>query len=217
MKKIKVIALIAFLLLGVIAAFLYVKETGSFPSMEEVQVYLESLNPFLFFASMAILPAFGVPVSPFLVVAGAVYPLGLAIVGSVGALSLNMFLTWLVSGYWLRPFCERGLRRLGFDVPTLKTGEFVKVAIMLRLAPGIPFALQNYLLGVARMPLVWYLAVSVPIAAAIDIGIIVFGDALLSGDWVMIMGAICLIILMSFLVHSVRERMKKKSEGLELG
>lgn len=217
MNKRKLQIIIGCVVLFAVSAFLVIQIRSGLIDLEALQQYLEALDPVWFFGAMVILPAFGVPVSPFLVAAGAIYSLEVAIFGCVTALSLNMTLSWFVSGYCLRPFCERLLARFGQQVPRLTRANSIRIAILLRLTPGFPFVLQNYLLGVARMPLLWYLLVSIPIAGMIDVGIILFGDALLEGNVAMIGGAVFLILLMTFLIRSVRERMKGSVTNFEVG
>ena len=148
-----------------------------------------AMGPLAFFAGLAILPLFGVPVSPFLIAASA-FGATVAVLGCVVALSINMALGWLIAGRLFRPFFERLVARFGYAPPQLSPGSMVSAALLLRITPGIPFPLQNYLLGLARMPFGRYMAVSVPTNAAVACVIVLAGDAILKGN-----GALALLAL----------------------
>ncbi len=87
----------------------------------------------------------------------------------------------------------------------------ITVAAMLRITPGTPFPLQNYLLGLARMPFGWYMAVSLPLNLSIAFSIVWFGDALIKGNAMMILLAFSVIIAVILAVRQLRARLKRKS------
>lgn len=179
--------------------------------------WIACFGPVTFFAAMAILPSLWAPVSPFLLLAGALYDMPLALLGSGLALSSNMAISWLVAGKWFRPLFERLVHRFGYTVPEITKETMVTVAALLRITPGIPFPLQNYLLGLARMPFGWYLAVSLPLNLSIAFSIVWFGDVLLKGNATMILLALSAIIALSLAVHQFRARLKRKSLDPEAG
>lgn len=179
--------------------------------------WIAGFGPVTFFVAMAILPSLWAPVSPFLILAGAIYDMPLALLGSGLALSSNMAISWLVAGKWFRPLFERLVHRFGYTVPEMTEETMVTVAALLRITPGMPFPLQNYLLGLARMPFGWYMAVSLPLNLSIAFSIVWFGDALLKGNATMILSALSAIIALSFAVHQLRARLKRKSLDPEAG
>ena len=179
--------------------------------------WIADFGPVPFFTAMAILPSLWAPVSPFLILAGALYDMPLALLGSGLALSSNMAISWLVAGKWFRPLFERLVHRFGYTVPELTKETMVTVAALLRITPGMPFPLQNYLLGLARMPFAWYMAVSVPLNLSIAFSIVWFGDALLKGNATMILLALSVIIALSLAVRQLRVRLKRKSLDQKAG
>ncbi len=162
-----------------------------------------------FFVAMAILPSFWMPVSPFLLFAGAVYSLPVAIIGCASSLSVNMALSWAIAGKWFRPFFERLAHRFGYSIPDLQRRDMLQVAILLRLTPGMPFPMQNYLLGLAGMPFGWYMIVSVPLNLIIGISIVIFGEAIIKGNVTLILLAICLFLVISLSIRVVRNRLSR--------
>ncbi|HCR31160.1 MAG TPA: hypothetical protein DIV79_14200 [Opitutae bacterium] len=179
--------------------------------------WVASFGPVPFFAAMAIFPSLWAPVSPFLILAGALYDMPVALLGSGLALSTNMAISWLVAGKWFRPPFERLVHRFGYTVPEMTKETMVTVAALLRITPGMPFPLQNYLLGLARMPFGWYMAVSVPLNLSIAFSIVWFGDALLKGNATMILLALSVIIALSLAVRQLRARLKRKSLDPKIG
>jgi len=179
--------------------------------------WIAGFGPVPFFLAMSILPSLWAPVSPFFILAGALYDMPVALLGSGLALSFNMALSWLVAGRWFRPPFERLVQRFGYTVPEINKETMVTVAVLMRITPGMPFPLQNYLLGLARMPFAWYMAVSVPLNLSIAFSIVWFGSALLKGNATMILLALSVIIALSLAVRQLRARLKRKSLDPEVG
>ena len=201
---------------GIIVVGIYWERILEFDVQATVD-WVASFGPVPFFAAMAILPSLWAPVSPFLILAGALYDMPVALLGSGLALSTNMAISWLVAGKWFRPPFERLVHRFGYTVPEMTKETMVTVAALLRITPGMPFPLQNYLLGLARMPFGWYMAVSVPLNLSIAFSIVWFGDALPKGNATMILLALSVIIALSLAVRQLRARLKRKSLDPKIG
>ena len=205
---------IAVALLGIVFAAVLLWRFRHDISGADIQPALDwiaSFGPIPFFAAMAILPSIWAPVSPFLLLAGAIYDMPTALVGCAAALATNMAISWLLAGKLFRPPFERLVHRFGYSIPNLNRESMVTVAVLLRITPGMPFPLQNYLLGLARMPFLWYMGVSLPITLAFGLSIVLFGDAVLKGNVGLVMLAISLFIVLSFTVRYLRIRLKSKS------
>ncbi len=215
-KKAKILGLGgAFVLLGIAVLLFYLEEIMAF-DLEAFKELIVGYGPLPFFGVMFVALFFGSPVTPFLVLAG-IYGLEVAITGCLFAITLNVMLTWFVSGRWLRPFFERLVERFGYKIPHFRKRDMIQAGVLIRLTPGLPFVLQNYLLGLARMPFKWYLIVSLPIVYIMDVSVILFGDALLRGDVGVIVVAVFLILMISFLVRVVHNRLKTKDLESQLG
>jgi uncharacterized membrane protein YdjX (TVP38/TMEM64 family) len=63
----------------------------------------------------------------------------------------------------------------------VKSGGATDLIILLRVTPGVPFPVQNYLLGLARVPFGKYLLFSCLVQLPTNTAFILFGDALLQG------------------------------------
>ncbi|MDQ8179905.1 hypothetical protein [Pelagicoccus sp. SDUM812005] len=173
-------ALFVFGVLGAWALWRY----REYLNREQLMAVVESfaaMGPWVFFSLMAVLPLFWMPLSPFLILAPA-FGIETAIVGSTCALTFNVLISWFVSGKWFRPLFERLVNRFGYSVPDISGRRMLGFALLLRITPGVPFPLQNYLLGLAGMPLGQYLAVSLPIIWIISSSLILLGESIMSGN-----------------------------------
>ena len=163
-----------------------------------------------FFGAMAVLPLFWMPVSPFLILAAPMFGTAYGILGSLAALSLNMSIAWLLAGKLFRPFFERLVSRFGYSVPELPERQMFGIAFLLRITPGIPFTFQNYLLGLANMPYLRYMLVSVPTSSFMAVAIILLGDAAMKGDATLALLAIALLVAVFLTTRFIRDRNKKR-------
>lgn len=125
-------------------------------------VALGAWGPPLFALGFALLVACLVPGLPLGMVAGAAFGLPVAVPTLYAGATLGSVLAFLVARSRLRPRIERWLLRhprlLALDDLMATRGTWV--ACLLRLAPGVPFTLLNYALGLTRLPLRGYLVAS---------------------------------------------------------
>jgi len=172
----------------------------------------------VFFTAMALLPAVGVPASVFTLTAGPVFgpKLGmpLVVVLSVAAMMFNIVMSYFLARRALRPVLEKLMQRLGYALPKVPKEDMLDLTIIVRVTPGSPFPVQNYLLGLARVPFGMYVAVAFVVQAIYTPAFVLFGDALLHGKGKMVMVAASLLVVAVVATHWVRKRVtKKKREG----
>ena len=183
--------------------------------------WMAAAGPAVFFGAMAVLPAFGVPNSPFALTAGPVFGerlgmLGVTLLG-LTALSINLTLTYWVARRWLRPLCKRLLERFGYRLPAVATGDVTDLIVLIRVTPVLPFFAQNYLLGLADVPFGRYLVVSVGIQGSLNAGFILFGDALNKGHGKMALTAVLLIAMLAVGTHLLRKHYGNKKAAAVAG
>lgn len=195
---------------GGVAALLFLRR-GELAGMVATSVdALREAGPVAFFAGMAVLPAIGFPLLPFSLVAGPVFApvmgVGAVVACAVAAVAANVALSYLLASRTLRPLIQRLLVRLGYRLPELPAGSAWQVVWLVRLAPGLPFWTQSYLLGIGRVPFVPYLVVSTLLPAAYIGGTIVFGDALFRGHMKHALFAAAAVGLVAIAVQLWRRR-----------
>lgn len=137
-----------------------------------------------FFAGLALLPLIGLPVTPFYMLGGAVFGEWICLAGVSVSLLLNLLLSYAMAHCWLSAGLERLLSRRGRPrLPEVKGRNIWVYTLAIRLAPGPPLCIKNYLVALAGVPLGPYLLVSWPIAMGYAAGFIIVGDSLTHRYW----------------------------------
>ena len=171
-------------------------------------------GPGVFFGAMAVLPGFGVPMSPFALSAGPLFSarLGTAAVLGLGiaAITFNLIVTYWLARRWLRPVLSRLVERLGHRLPEVERGDATDLIVLLRVTPGIPFFVQNYLLGLAEAPFGRYLAISCVVQWSFNVAFMLFGDALSQGRGRLAFFAIGLVAALATGTHLLRRHLARR-------
>lgn len=149
---------------------------------DAMTVWKEDAGPLPFFAAMATLPAIGIPMTPFFVIAGATFGVGLGLVGSGVALGLNLVLCYGIARSGLRARLAALLRRFGYELPDFEEKGAVRFTMLVKLAPGVPGAAKNYLLGLTGVPFPLYLGLSILMSGAYGAVCVVLGVSLFEHD-----------------------------------
>lgn len=183
-------------------------------TIEQGLALVRSAGPLVFFLGMALLPAVGAPQMAFTLSAGPLFSpqLGMptVVLLAMSAMLFNMVLSYWMASRVLRPLLEALLQRLGYKIPQVQKGDETGLIVLLRVTPGIPFPVQNYLLGLARASFVRYLLISFAIQGPLNAAFIVFGDALLHGQGKMAFYGISAIAVLLIGTHFLRKHYAKK-------
>lgn len=172
-------------------------------------------RPWWLFAGLVILPGLPVPTSALLFLAGTVWrdrpvvACGICIV----AIALNMTWTYWAAAKPGRGLVEKFLAAGSFRVPDLPRDNHLRLTLLLRLTPGVPFFFQNYLLGFLRVPFGMYLPVSIGCNALISIGIVLSGAGVADGNLKPLITGVALIVVGVIVVQMIRQKLAGK--GLE--
>ena len=171
-------------------------------------------GPALYFTAMAILPALGVPLLAFTLSAGPMFGqrlgIGIVVLLSLGAITVNFILSYFLARYTMRPLIERLMAWLGYTLPKIPEGDITDVIIIVRVTPGIPFFAQNYLLGLAGVPFRKYLALTCILTWVLCGAFVFFGDALMRGQGKIAVITGCLVIAGMATTHLIRKHYSKK-------
>lgn len=160
-----------------------------------------------FFLAMAILPALGVPITPFFIVAGATFGVLIGLAGTAIALSTNLVLCYWIARSGLRPWLGRLLARTRYRIPDFKKGEgALRFALLVKLAPGVPIFIKHYLLGMAGVPFWIYFGVSALITGIYAGAFVVLGESLLEHDLGTSAAAIAVLGLVALAIYLWRRR-----------
>jgi uncharacterized membrane protein YdjX (TVP38/TMEM64 family) len=175
---------------------------------------IRGAGPWMYFGAMAVLPAFGFPISFFYFTAGPAFGEQLTMPGVVAAawaaLAVNFALSYWLAHRALRPAVEWVLSHTRFRVPQVKPENQLTVAVLMRVTPGPPLFLQSYLLGLAGVQFRTYMAASMGVQAVLGTGFIVFGKALMERrSGLAVMGALVLVAAL-VLVRVLRRKFAKR-------
>lgn len=216
------IGLFVLLVSGLLAGWLAWKTGINLASLKEfwtvTQAYLTK-NPWALFLALVILPGLPVPTSLLMLTAGVVWREQPVMACGLCMLALALNFTWT---YWLaagpaRRLVEKLLTATSLKIPELPHGDHLKLILVLRLTPGIPLFLQNYLLGFLRAPFYLYLPVSLLCTGIICIGVILSGAGIADGNLKWAITGLSLIVLGGVFTHLLRGwlgRRKKVKEGV---
>ena len=169
-------------------------------------------RPWLLFAGLVVLPGLLVPTSALLVLAGTVWrdhPImacGLCLV----ATALNMTWTYWVAARPARGLVEKLLAATTIQIPELPKGDHLRMILILRLTPGVPLFLQNYLLGFFRVPFRLYLPISIGCNGLISIGVVLSTAGVAKGSLMPVISGVALVVLGMVVVQGVKAKILKR-------
>ena len=209
------IKLAAGALLGLVAVALVARGVDLKATVVGGLELLREAGPVAYFTAMALLPAVGVPGTAFTLTAVPVFgpQLGTATVVllALAALTVNIALTHLLANRWLRPPLAWLVQRLGYRLPQVDAADVNDLIVLLRVTPGIPFPVQNYLLGLAGVPFWRSLVISCLIQWPINVAIMLFSDALLHGKGRVAFFALLGLLALLTATHLVRKHYHKRA------
>ena len=181
---------------------------------ESCNAYLKE-HPAALFWAIVFLPALPIPTSALLFTAGVVWGDRPVIACLLCLLAMALNLSWT---YWLaanpaRGIVEKLMAAGSFQIPDLPRGDHLKLILVMRLTPGFPFFLQNYVLGFMRAPYFLYLPVSLLCSGLIGTGIVLSGVGLGGGKLKAAILGISLIVVGGIITQVIRGWLAKKRIG----
>jgi uncharacterized membrane protein YdjX (TVP38/TMEM64 family) len=137
-----------------------------------------------FFLAMAVLPAIGIPLTPFLLVAGATFGVAVGLIGSVVAIAINLCIGYAIAHSKLRPRVTALFERFDYKVPNFTAGGRAawRFSFAVKVAPALPAVAKMYLLAVTAVPFPIYFIVSLLITSVFAVAWIVLGGSLVAHD-----------------------------------
>ena len=202
------------LALGGVALFFGMDGIKSLWSMKDAVVGWCQSNPWVLFAALVILPAFGFPASALLLLAGATWGTtakgcGIAILGS----ALNIAWTYLAAAGPARRLVGRILGTRWDRWREMDRGNLFKLTVIMRITPGLPLCVQNYVLGLLAVPFAAYLLISIPLNAVFVVGFVLTGGSIFEGKAGTAIAGVSVLIAAVLIIHLLRSRLR--STGAE--
>jgi uncharacterized membrane protein YdjX (TVP38/TMEM64 family) len=161
--------------------------------------WLRQARPRTFFAALAILPALGVPMTPFFMLAGATFGARLGLVGSLLALATNLTLCYAVARSGVRPWIASFLRRFDYELPDFaeRRKGSVRFTLLVKLAPGVPAFAKHYALGVAGVRFAVYFFIAMLITGLYAAALVVLGESVLDHNVDRSIGAAAIVAVLA--------------------
>ncbi len=169
-------------------------------------------HPAVFFIAMVILPALPVPTSALQLTAGIIWrdqPL-MACSLCLVAMMMNLSLTYWIAAGPARRLVEKLLAATSYRIPVLPHDDQMKLVLILKLTPGIPFFIQNYLSGFFRAPFRLFLVVSMLSNGVFGVGMVLSGVGIGDGKLMPAISGLSFIALSALLTYLIREWLTKR-------
>ena len=116
------------------------------------------------------------------------------------------------AAYPARGLIEKLLSQTSIKIPALPKNDHIRLILLLRLTPGLPLFIHNYILGFLRTPFWLYLSLSMLLSGAITSGILLTTGALLEGKMGMAIMGIMLIVVGAIAIKMLRAKLAKKAD-----
>lgn len=169
----------------VAVCWLYITSGGdvatAWDALREKVDTLARAHPGYMFLAVAILPLIGFPVSALYVLTGIIYGIVLGTMLAWAGVLVNLIISYLLAAWLLRTPLQSVLARAGYSLPIIRPAALTQTILIIRLTPALPFFVQNYLLGLARIPFGRYLILSAALQFPIAALAIATGGALFEG------------------------------------
>lgn len=208
----KHIFLFASIVLIGLAAILWPLRHEVFAIFQNIQSHAEELgklNPVFLIAAIAILPAIGIPVSPFYMLGGIVYGIGWGLTYSGIGVAINISLCYWITNSYLRNWIFDFIKRRGHEPLEIPPSERSAIIVAIRLMPGLPFSAQNYILGLAGIPFMHYFLLSWPTQMVWGVIFVLIGAAIIEGSTASLVMIVCGIIVLFLLIKILRNMTAK--------
>jgi len=197
------------LLAGSVAAFLF------FPlGQEAVRMISKTINkkthPALILSLYLVLPVFGFPISPFLILFGIKFGAVLGNVLVFAGLPLHLLVTYCLAQSVLGPWIQKFAEKHGFTVPQVPPHSSIWFSSMFMFFPGLPYSVKNYMLSLSGVPFFVYFLVGWLANGLMGIPVVILGDA--AADWnLLILGiAVLIFMVIALLRFWIKKRFRDK-------
>jgi uncharacterized membrane protein YdjX (TVP38/TMEM64 family) len=176
-------------------------------SMKEPVLDFCRAHPVLLFAAIAILPGFAFPVSPLLILAGVVWGANLQSCGlALAAVLINITWSQLLAAGPGRKIIQKLLGKYWETWSKKSTPADWRLACILRITPGIPLCVQNYLLGLLDVRLRDSLLIAIPTQGLYVCGFVLTGGAIFKGQTGLLIIGISILIAASLTLKLVLKK-----------
>jgi uncharacterized membrane protein YdjX (TVP38/TMEM64 family) len=183
--------------------------------------YLDETMPAgLFLTLFAVLPIFGAPFSPFLILAGIKFGVwgGLGLL--MAAMPVHMLVTFGIA-HLLHRQLRRFMERFGYTVPEIPSERAALYSFIWLALPGMPYAVKNFALPLAGVPFRHCLWMNWAVQGVYAVGFVVLGRSAAEMNAAIFLAAIALLGgaygLVRWLKRRYHAEVERMAEGEESG
>lgn len=178
--------------------------------VEQVKSLVEVFGteyPWILFVAIVLLPALGFPVSVLLVLAGVVWgATPLTCLVALLAIVLNVICSHLAAAGVAKPLINRVFGDRFKKWQDLEPSGHLRIALVLRVTPGVPLCVQNYVISMIGIPLSTSLLVALPVTGLYVCGFVLTGGAVFEGKIGLLVTGVSLLFVAVVLVRWLRRR-----------
>lgn len=173
--------------------------------------FLDDLPLIFYTIAIIILPLFFLPCTPIYFLASSrvgednfIYVVLFCLAG----VFINMAIAYFVSRYFGK-IVRKYLENRKTKIPKLLNFKDYEIVLLVRMVPGNPLAVQNYLLGLFNIPFATYMLVSILIQI-VQVPVYVYlGDAVFSAKASQITLAVSLVLILAIFARMLKRAYKK--------
>jgi uncharacterized membrane protein YdjX (TVP38/TMEM64 family) len=204
------VQILAFLGLGVIVALYFFP----IPTFNELLEFIREQGVIWFYLAFVFLALVGVPSTPFFLVGGAAFSVSQNLTVIAIALILHFTLAWFIAAKWMRGPIKQFMLCRGVKLPQVRPDNQWRIAILIKFTPGVPLFIKNYLIGVAGVGFIPFLAVSGLSTYVLAAAFVTMGHSVIKGQLGVLLGGIGILIFSMALFRVLRDYLRaKKSQS----
>jgi uncharacterized membrane protein YdjX (TVP38/TMEM64 family) len=128
-----------------------------------------------FVVAMALLPNVGLPISVFLVLAGAKFGLVGGLLAAFVTMPTHLLFSFFAVHSVFRPTLVKLLHKMDYHLPEIPQKRIAPFAVLFVGVPGLPYAVKNYGLALTGIPFRYYFGISLPINLLLSVPVIGLG------------------------------------------
>ena len=173
-------------------------------------------HPLALFAAIALLPSFAFPVSPLLILAGIVWGPTIQSCGlALAAVLINITWSHLLAAGVGRKIIQKILSKYWEAWNKKSTPPDWRLSCILRITPGIPLCVQNYLLGLLDVRLRDSLLIAIPTQGLYVCGFVLTGGAIFKGQTGLLVIGISILIAASLTLKLILTKLARPSTPID--
>lgn len=168
----------------------------------------ESTPTALFIILLIVLPIFGFPLSPFLLVLGIKFGPGAGIALMVFTMPIHMLISFMltrVAGDFIRSVISRG----NYIIPRIPAEKQIRFTFLVASIPVLPYTIKNFLLPLAGISFPVYMIMNWGCQAVLAIPAVVLGGSMADLNPVMFIAAIAGLVVVYLIVSGIEKKYGK--------